>query len=70
MDLDKYMKDSYRYKTATIMLGAIQWKFPKIKGLELIKKEDSRFTFTFQDDGIHTNQMVTEFLEELRNYGK
>ena len=62
------MERSYEDKSIQILEQAIKWKFPEIKGLNIIPGEDKKFNITFDDDGIHTQEMINNHLTELKQF--
>lgn len=64
--LKDMMLESWNYKMTSVLAKAIEFKFPDIKGLEIVPKDDHHFSIIFEDDGIHTQSMIDAFLEELR----
>lgn len=44
---------------------ALYLKFPKIK-LSKVEADGEMINIQFEDDGIHTKEMVTDFLEQVK----
>ena len=66
-ELDDYLKYSYQHTGLKVLEDAIRFKFPKIKDLKVIPNPDTeQFKIQFEDDGIHTYDMVDSWLKELR----
>lgn len=70
MLLADYMESSYEDQAIRTLEQAIQWKFPKIKGLTITSGEGNKFNITFNDDGIHTQEMINNHLTELKQFAK
>jgi hypothetical protein len=70
MDFAERMKESWNYKMTSILAGAIRFKFPNIKNLDIVSKDDGTYSITFDDDDIHTFDIVNSYLDELKGSSK
>jgi hypothetical protein len=64
-DLDEYLKESYNFKLETTIQKAIKMTYPEISNLQIVMGEKGIIQITFDDDGIHTKDMIEALLQKL-----
>ena len=65
--MENEIAEYYTDKMADTIQQALKWKFPDMKDVAILKRETSKYTISFENDGIHTEEIVNKFLAELMN---
>lgn len=66
-ELHMAMKESFSSRICSATEKAIKFKFPDIDGLEVYMNDECTVTVLFNDKGNPTREMITSFLNNLKN---